>query len=335
MRRSTALFSRLVLLLGAATFLYLLWTFDPLRVWHHLLAFGWGFAVLLPFQIFDHMLNALGWKMAFPPESSAQVSYWNLVKVRIAGDGVNYLTPSANIGGEFVRPGMLAGNLPEDVKVTSVLVAKVTQTVAQVFFILSGMGYLLHSNLFEFEGRQATLGALGVGGIFFGIVIGVGLLVMEPPQWLCRRYPKLVTASAPVRQLLKDFLRRHPGRLVLSTAYFMLGYAWGAAEVWIICRFLNLPVTPEKALSIEFLSNLVDALAFWVPAKIGTQEAGKTAIFAGLGLAPEMGFTLGILRHVRELCWAGLGLSLYAGHQRRAAPPEPLPTPPRPRARAG
>src|SRR5271156_4726448 len=147
--RSRALFTRFILLFGASTFLYLLWTFDPLRVWGHLVAFGWGFAVLLPFQIIDHTLNAAGWKLAFPPERSGGAAFWDLVRVRIAGDGVNYLTPSANIGGEFVRPGMLRGALPDDVKVTSVLIAKVTQSVGQAFFILSGLGYLLHAHLFQ------------------------------------------------------------------------------------------------------------------------------------------------------------------------------------------
>ncbi len=317
--RSRALFTRLVLLLGAATFLYLLWTFDPARVWGHLVAFGWGFVVLLPFQIFDHMLNAYAWKLAFPPERAGSAGFWNLVSVRIAGDGVNYLTPSANIGGEFVRPGMVRGPLPADVKVTSVLVAKVTQSVGQAFFILSGLGYLLHAHLFQFAGRQATMGAVGVGGILFGLVLGVSLLLIEPPAWFARRFPAAVESSAGVRALLKSYLMSHPGRFLGSIAFFMLGYSWGAAEVWLICHFLGLPLSVETAFSVEFLSNLIDSLAFWVPAKIGTQEAGKTAIFAGLGLPPELGFTLGVIRHVRELCWAGLGLGIYAAHQRRAA----------------
>ncbi len=310
-------FTRVVLVLGALTFLYLLWSFDPRRVWDQLVGFGWGFAALLPFQIFDHMLNATGWKLAFPPESAGQARFWNLVRVRIAGDGVNYLTPSANVAGEFVRPGMVEGPLPPEVKATSVLVAKVTQSVGQAFFILSGVGYLLHAHLFGLPGREATLGAFGVGGILFGIVLGVSLLLMEPPGWIQRRFPEAVERSAPVRGLLETYLRRHPVRMVGSTACFMLGYAWGAFEVWIICHFLGLKIGLETAFSIEFLSNLVDALAFWVPAKLGTQEGGKTAIFAGLGLSPSTGFAVGLIRHVREVCWAGLGLGLYAAHQRR------------------
>ncbi len=318
LRKLRDYFTPVVLLLGGATFLYLLWSFDPRRVWSQVAGFGWGFAVILPFQIFDHMLNAMGWKLAFPPESAGGVRFRDLVRVRIAGDGVNYLTPSANVAGEFIRPGMLPGPLPAEVKTTSVLVAKVTQTVGQAFFILSGLGYLLHAHLFDFPGREATFGAFGVGSILFGLVLGVCLLLIEPPLWFSRRFPDAVERSAPVRALLKSYLRRHPVRLLGSIGLFMLGYAWGAAEVWLICRFLGLPIGVETAFSIEFLSNLVDALAFWVPAKLGTQEGGKVAIFAGLGLPVATGFTVGIIRHVREVCWAGLGLGFYAAHQRRA-----------------
>ena len=74
--RSRALFTRVVLLLGTATFLYLLFTFNPLRVWGQFVAFGWGFAALMPFQILDHMLNAGGWKLAFPPRAPAGRTSW-------------------------------------------------------------------------------------------------------------------------------------------------------------------------------------------------------------------------------------------------------------------
>ncbi len=309
--------ARLIMVAGVLTFLSLLWRFDPARVASHLIRFGWGFAVLLPFQILDHALNAWGWRLAFTPESARQVRFWDLVRVRIAGDGVNYLTPSANLGGEFIRPGMLDYPLSQDDRVTSVIVAKVTQTVGQTFFILSGLGYLAHSHLFNFKGAQAMIGAFGVGGILLGLMVGIGLLVMDPPAWIIARFPRVVESSGGVRALLKLYLKRHPDRLLGSIALFMLGYLWGAAEIWIICRFLGLPVTVETALSIEFLSSLIDSLSFWVPAKLGTQEAGKTAIFVGLGLPPEMGFTLGLIRHVRELTWAGFGLMLYAAHQRR------------------
>ncbi|MBI4059882.1 MAG: flippase-like domain-containing protein [Elusimicrobia bacterium] len=317
--RARRWFSVLVLSLGTATFLYLLWSFGPLRVWDRLRGFGWGFALVLPFQIADHMLNATGWRLAFSPAEAPKVSFWDLVRVRIAGDGVNYLTPSGNIAGEFVRPGMLRGSLAHDAKISSVVIAKATQAVGQALFVLFGLIYLLNAHAYDFKAGQAGWAAAGMSVILFGVALCIGLFAVQPPEWLRRRFPSPLEKSEPVRRRLREYLSRHPGRLAGSILFFMLGYAWGAAEIWLICAFLGYPIGPETALCIEFLSNLVDSFAFMVPAKIGTQEAGKALIFKGLGLAADMGFTAGLIRHSREMLWAASGLSLYAAHQRAPA----------------
>ena len=306
-----------VLALGTGMFLYLLWSFGPLRVWDRVKGFGWGFAVVLPFQIFDHMLNAFGWRLAFTPAEAPRVPFWDLVRVRIAGDGVNYLTPSGNIAGEFVRPGMIRTNLPDDAKVSSVVVAKATQAIGQALFVLFGLIYLLNVKAYAFAAGQAGLAAAGMSVILFGVALCIGLFVMRPPSWIKARFPGAVEKSEPVRRHLRDYLAKYPERIFGSTCFFMLGYSWGAAEIWLICRFLNAPITFETALCVEFLSNLVDSFAFMVPAKIGTQEAGKTVIFKGLGLGSELGFTVGLIRHGREILWAGAGLGLFAAHERR------------------
>jgi hypothetical protein len=316
MRGARRWFTSLILTLGTATFLYLLWSFGPLRVWGYFRGFGWGFAVVLPFQIFDHMLNATGWLLAFTPAEASKVSFWDLVRVRVAGDGVNYLTPSGNIAGEFVRPGMLHSPLPNEAKVTSVFIAKATQSVGQALFVLFGLIYLINARSYAFKAGQAGWAAAGMSVILFGVSLVIGLFAARPPAWLRARFPAAVEKTEPVRLKLREYLRRHPGRLAGSVLFFMLGYSWGAAEIWLICHFLGFPVGPETALCIEFLSNIVDSFAFMVPAKIGTQEAGKTVIFKGLGLAADVGFTVGLIRHSREMLWAGLGLGLYAARRR-------------------
>ena len=72
-----------------------------------------------------------------------------------------------------------------------------------------------------------------------------------------------------------------------------------------------------------------DGLLFVVPAKIGTQEGGKVAVFAALGLPLLLGLAFGIARHVRELAWAGLGILLcYAAAGRDGVVAGRLATPP-------
>jgi hypothetical protein len=310
-------FTAFVLLAGSATFVYLLWSFGPLRVWADLRAFGWGFALVIPFQLLDHFLNAWGWRLSFPSGAAAKVPFWDLVRVRVAGDGVNYLTPSGNIAGEFVRPAMLGDEVPMDVRITSVFTAKAAQAGGQALFILLGLAYVLMGRVSNFAPANLFWGAMATCVILGGVTFLVWALAHRPPQWLQRRFPKVVEATAPVRGQLKEYLSKSPGRLAGSTVLFMLGYAWGALEIKLITHFMGLSIPLEACLAIEFLSNLVDAMAFMVPAKIGTQEAGKAAIFAGLGLDAASGFTVGLIRHVRELLWAGSGLLLYAAHEKR------------------
>src|SRR5207244_3235551 len=102
-----------------------------------------------------------------------------------------------------------------------------------------------------------------------------------------------------------------PGRVTLSTVMFALGYTWGTFEAFWICRFLMIPVPMLTAFAIEILSVTVDGILFVIPAKIGTQEGGKVAVFAALGLPTSLGFAFGLVRHIRELVWGGLGLLLY------------------------
>src|SRR5262249_20557201 len=111
---------------------------------------------------------------------------------------------------------------------------------------------------------------------------------------------------------LTSFGRRRRGRLYTAPLLFAAAYAWGAVEAYLICRSLGLSLSGSTIVAIETLSAAVDGVLFVVPAKIGVQEGGKTAIFAALGLAPSAGFAFGLVRHLRELVWAAGGLVLCA-----------------------
>ena len=314
---------RLILLAGLATVGYLLWRFDARAVWGMISQVGLlGFACILSFQIFDHALNALGWRFGFAAEDAGRASLPLLIKARIAGDGVNYLTPSATIAGELIRPGMLGPVLPEEIKNSSVVVAKFAQAMGQAFFIVFGMIFVLHGKLNFLEGKEWALGMGGALVIIAAVGSGLWLATAETTPAFIARF-KGVDA---LRGRMGAYLRRHPGRYVLSVLFFMLGYGWGAAETLLICHFMRLPISPLTALAAEVLSNVIDALMFMVPAKMGTQEGGKTLIFKGLGYQASQGLAFGLIRHTREFCWAGLGFAFYALNRRRAPTAAPPPS---------
>jgi hypothetical protein len=307
-------FERIVLAVGFITLAALVWKFDPGTVWALVSGVGWGFLVILPMQLCDHILNAVGWRYAFAARDAAQAPFWRLVRVRVAGDGVNYLTPSATIAGEIVRPGLLGGELPAQTRNSSVVVAKVTQSLGQALFAMVGLLILLPLRLGFLSGKQVWAGLVVSASII--ALVGLGLAALcarrrdESYAWRLRE------PFSGLRDQTARYLRENPGRFALSATFFLLGFAWGAWEVLVICWFLDIPMDLVTALSVEVLSVLVDSIFIMVPAKIGTQEAGKTAIFAGLGLSAGKGLAFGLVRHIRELAWAAFGFALYAWDRR-------------------
>lgn len=321
-------FERIILLVGAATMVVLLVKLDAHAVLGHLLQVGWGMAFLVPFHAVDHVINAWAWRFAFNPREGAAVPFWRLIFARIAGDGVNYLTPSATIAGEVVRPGMLGDHAPADAKVASVVVAKFTQSLGQALFILSGIVFIAAARIPVAAGFRGWFYAAiaCLTAIFVALILYAAFARKSREEEAKAALPgsSRDCASGPswtlksFKRQMGTYFREHPGRFVLSILLFALGYVWGTLEAFLICYFLGVPVTPMMAFAIEVLSAAVDGAFFMVPAKVGTQEAGKTAIFVGLGLPATTGFAFGVIRHIRELVWAAAGFALFSLHQREA-----------------
>ncbi len=301
---------KVLLPLGVLSLAMLAWRVDVTLVKSALAQVGWGIVLVISQETVAHLLNALGWRFAFADHTAASCSLGELFRFRVAGDAINYLTPSANVAGEVARAAMLRESHRA---AASVVVAKAAQTLAQAVFIVTGLCLAGIRLVAGGASRSCVLSAVA------GMLLITTVVVSARSRWLCGLLePTRAWLGAVVHHLL-DFVRYHPGRLMLSTLMFVLAYAWGAFEAYWICHFLGSGVSLVTAVLIEVLSVTVDGLLFMVPAKMGTQEGGKMAVFAALGLAPSLGFAFGVVRHVRELTWAGLGVVLCWAHRRQAA----------------
>jgi glycosyltransferase 2 family protein len=291
----------LLLALGTVGLGLLVWRIDLAVVHAALVQLGWGMALIVGQEIVAHLFNAVAWRFAFMPGDARAVPLGELVRLRIAGDAVNYLTPTATLGGEVARAAMLRAGRDPGVGAVSVIIAKATQTLAQALFITAGL-VLVASEWLSFAAVRSAMP---------WTLVGVALAALG--LYACRAWWRAGAAWAWQHVFgarVMEFVRGHPERVALSTAMFALGYAWGIFEAYWICRLLGFQVPIVTAVAIEVLSITVDGMLFVVPAKIGTQEGGKVAVFAALGLPLPLGLAFGITRHVRELAWAGLGLLL-------------------------
>jgi len=305
-----------LLVLGVVLFVYLLRQIGIEEVTANLVHIGWGFVFIIGQELLAFLFNTLGWRAAFP-EPGAKVPFRELFVARIVGDAINNLTPTATVGGELVRARMLEGKLDSTTVWASVAIAKITQSVAQVLFIVAALGFVLGGTPLSVGVRRGLfvflfLLALGLflavltqrRGFFGGAARILGALGIRISEERLRRIRSLDEEISSFYQ--------SPGGPLRSIGFFMLGWAMSVVEMYLILHFLDLDATWLRALTIEVLSMAIDAALFFVPAKAGTQEGGKVLIFSALGLPVAKGLALGIARRIREMFWALVGLALLA-----------------------
>jgi hypothetical protein len=274
---------------------------------------GWFF--IIGQEILPILANTTGWHYAFAPESRT-VTFGNLLRMRLAGDSLNYLVPSATLGGEIWRINSLRRDVSVAVGAASVTLSKFNQFLGQALFIALGLSVAapfapLKPGLVPWFWGVLAGYLLFLGMIFWGLHRRLfGKMAGFLRAWL----PSRVCAYLPTERIeeldgfIAAYLAGEQKAFWASTALFALAWALGSIEVLIIFYFLGLPLNPATAVTVETLSIFLDLVLFFMPAKLGTQEGGKVLIFLSLGLSPVAGLSFGLIRRVRELAWAGIGL---------------------------
>ena len=110
-------------------------------------------------------------------------------------------------------------------------------------------------------------------------------------------------------RMLIDFYQRDRLRLLLSWLCYLFAWSLGPVEIYLLLSFLGQKATVEVALLTEALGLLIERATFMIPAKLVSQEGGKALILGMLGYPPGIGFTVGLLRRIKELVWVLFGLA--------------------------
>jgi uncharacterized protein (TIRG00374 family) len=311
-------------LLGAGVLAFLLYRLGLRQVLQQLAMVGWGWPLIIGQEILPILANTAAWHYAFAAPHRS-VSFWDLFKMRLAGDSFNYLVPSATVAGELLRVNLLRQRLSISLGAASVTIAKFTQSLGQSLFIALGLALAAPFAPLK-PGLLPWLWGLLVGCFILLFLILAALwrgMFSRISQFLLAWLPHRLGRYLPVDKIgeldgyIASFLQGQQGGFWASTGLFGLGWALGAVEVFLIFHFLGLPVDLPTALTVETLSVFIDAVLFFVPGKLGTQEGGKVLIFMSLGLPPVSGLAFGIIRRIRELAWAGVGMALLATFQEK------------------
>ena len=99
----------------------------------------------------------------------------------------------------------------------------------------------------------------------------------------------------------------HDRGLMVSMMWHFLGFTIGTFEIYLVVRFLGVPISLPEAFAIGAYGTAVKFFSFMVPASIGALEGGNVAIFAAFDMGGAIALTYTLVRRLREILWVAAG----------------------------
>jgi len=326
-RPGRALHTALVLA-GVALLIALVRAVGLRHVIADLRGFGPAMVGVILFELTIDGCNTLAWRCTLP--RGAPVGLGKLYWVRQAGVAVNQLTPTATVGGEVVKTLLLRPQLTAARTAASLVATRMSYALGQAVLVLLGLASVLgrlHDTP-DLAVAVAATSALTVGGVLtfvwlqrrgiFATAVRVARRLGLAPRLLAR----LEDGGAALDAHLVAFYRERPWAFVGSLGWHVLGQLVGLGQLAYILAALGHPTAPQTCLAIEAFALVVDSAMFFVPARVGVQEAGRVLVLTTFGLNAATGLAVAVVVRLNQLAVVAIGLASYAclSVARRAAP---------------
>lgn len=312
----------LALILGCLLFFILLYKTGIRNIYNQFSLLGWSWTYIVSPFIFVLIFDTIGWQYTLSSTSTKPVKYKTLFLVRLAGESINYITPTAHIGGEPLKAYLLQKRqgIPYSDGIASIILSKTTMAIAQLIFIIIGLllGFYLGILKARFFLPLSLILGLLIPLVYIFILKQQKGLFMPILGLLNRLRIKinfLEKRKEGIQQLDKNiatFYQKNKRGFLLSTCYYFFGWIVGIFELMIIFKAIGLNAHLPYAFVIETLYIIIRAITFIVPGNIGVQEGGTILIFMLTGFSPTVGLSVGMIKRVRELLWTSIGLLILA-----------------------
>lgn len=314
----------ILLALGLIVLSLLVWHIGPANIYEAATRLGplALLAILIP-SVLMYSVEAYGWKVVLG-RAAQRVPFWRLLMIRTAGEVVNMTTPTAYLGGEPLKAYLLKKyDVPIAEGAASVVIAKTTMTIAEVFYILSGIALAFWIlGVGSSAGQTITAALVSVGllvcsiaGFVFIQQRGLFASILSLVKKLGLRIRSLEKQEVHLRsidQTIQNFYSHHQKAFYASLGVYFLGWMAESLEVFGIIYLLGGSVGLLSALSIGALAVFIKGGSFFIPGSLGAQDAGNLLLLQAFGYSDLTGITFALVRRFRELVWIAVGLLCLA-----------------------
>jgi hypothetical protein len=305
-------------LAGAALFAYAVRRAGVADIIEAVQRVGWGLVLILLVAGLRFLVRAECWRWCLPPAVGSGFSRTAFPLRRafaafLAGDAVGNVTPLGLLASEPTKVLLTRHHLATREAVASLAVENLVYAGSVMAMV--GIGLVVLAVNVEMPrvwkvALNAALAALVAGGI-------VSLRAMRG-TWDPSRgsRPRWRERLASVRDEAFRFSGGHPERLWGVFALDLVFHALAVLEVYVTLQWLLADRSPTlvQAIVFEALNRVITAAFKFVPFRVGIDEASAGALAPILSVNPVAGVALAVVRKVRNLFWAAIGLVLVAAH---------------------
>ncbi len=121
----------IIVVLALAFYVWFLSHFGTREVLGFVRLAGWGLVLAISLEAVARVVNTFGWSVTIGHHGHG-LHFRQLFGARIAGEAIDYVTPSAQLGGQFVMAMMVRRYLDMAVGLATVVIAALCEMVGQI-----------------------------------------------------------------------------------------------------------------------------------------------------------------------------------------------------------
>lgn len=313
------------LLVGAVILTVLIHNVGLANIWHEVAALdGWLLPIFCMSGIW-YGLYTCAWRHILTHQRS--IGFWQLFRIKMAGEAVNCSTPINFLGGDPLRIYLLRRYFPWTHGTASVVIDRTLQSMATIAIVSVGaivafwhipnipmnIRYGLPVVLLAVSGFIAFIFAHQRRGLFaFGMNTVKRLRI--------RRHfsEKTITRCDELDQLISDFYHRAPRRFWTALVYHTIARCFGMFEMYLIGHLVDGRFGIVDALILGALTPVINLIFSFIPGALGIMEGAYGGTLYLLHLSPSLGISIQIIKRMRAGLWIAFGyLCLYTYNRRQ------------------
>jgi len=277
---------------------------------------GWAFLAMVLLYVVHSICRALVLWVCLGVHA---VPFIDVLRIRLSGEAVEALTYTGPLLAEPTKGMLLTSRgVPTVNAFAAISLEYLLYTVSSAAFGaiaallimrhrplppgLHGAALALTIAMLAFIAATIVAGVTGTG-LIAPAIRGANAIVGRD------RLAVAVTAVADVERVLIEFLHTRPTRVLVSVVLECVSHALLITDAWVVLRALGLRPGLADLLVVEGSAKLVAFVFFFVPAQLGATEGSNALIFPIIGLPVAAGVTLALVRRIRSVCIAGIGIA--------------------------